>query len=748
MFNLRSAFLFLLPALWVAFSVQAGENDWMAWQEKFNRMQTEKSADEQKELEPKPENVDPREQTRPPQGSAAPQNQTLRIKDIEVTATLKDYPEVSVSSYRNQTREKCITCHDGIAEVSASHPREFGCTVCHGGNGDSVEKNDAHATLIFDPNAGTGKRNPSSLLVADKSCGQLFCHAGHSQPDRNHIQRVKKSMMATLAGVISGLRYQWSAQSTPTAKYGTHTVTDQDGQTPEEWGALPYLEALPLFSPREGREKPHLLGKIKAARVSRHVGDRLLRQKCFQCHLDSPGPPGEYRSQGCAACHFTYSQDGLYQGDDPTVSRTEKGHPAFHKMTALTPNFLCTQCHKATGSIPQPGLWEDSTNSQPFPGEGLIRQDIHFEKGFDCIDCHTQFDIMGDGNLYSKQNQAVEIRCETCHGGSDSLPATAEVTDPKDRVIRLSQHYNGWTNSVNDHMILSVRKRKLTNVKMQKETIITLGKKSGRTYRTPTIWGGKKAHVIPAHNKKLECSACHSQWVPQCQGCHSLLLNHSNTPLSANHKDSWRSPPALPRAITPVLMVGPRGKVVPMLSQPPRALTLSDEQGNPIAALAKNGDLRARYRDWAFTNPHGYSGSNLAYSVAPHSVGEKVRSCASCHLSPETLGLGEGDLLLGRKSSGKSDHLEPIFRSNIVKHNSSFAPDAKVNVRGEPLAGTSQTGARPFNQEEITRILRVGNCIPCHDSYSDPIYRNMKKSYAFEKKIAHRNLRNKILNRK
>ncbi|GJL79704.1 MAG: cytochrome c [Nitrospinaceae bacterium] len=680
------------------------------------------------------------------QKGAPPENPNLRIKDLEVTAILKDAPQVRVSSFRNQSREKCLTCHDGIEEVSASHPREFGCTVCHGGNGDSVQKTEAHATLIFDPSAGTGKRNPSSLAVVDKSCGQMFCHSGHSQPDRNHIQRVKKSMMATLAGVISGLRYQWAAQSTPDAKYGVYPIADEDGQIPEEWGAVPHLEALPLFSPQDGREQPRLLGKIQAARVSRHVGDRLLRQKCFQCHLDSPGAPGEFRSQGCAACHFTYSKDGLYQGEDPTLSRTETGHPAYHKMTALTPSLICTQCHKTTGSLSKPETGEDSSRSGLFPGKGLTRQDIHFEKGFDCIDCHTQFDIMGDGNLYSKQNQAVEIRCETCHGDSGSLPAAKEVTDPEDRVIRLSQHYNGWTNSVNDRMILSARNRKLTNVKIQNNKLITLGKKSGRAYRTPTIRGGKKAHVIPAHIKKLKCSACHSQWVPECRGCHSLLVS-SGSPKSGNQKDIL-SFTSSPEAISPALMVGPRGKVVPMLGQPSRKLTFIDEQGNPIAALAKNSDFRGQYREWAFTNPHGYSGSNTAYAVAPHSVGKKVRSCASCHLSPKTLGLGDGDLFFGRKPSGKDDQMKPLVRSDIVKHRSVFAPDAKVDVLGKPLAGTSQSGARPFNQKEIARILRVGNCIPCHDSYNDPIYRNIKKSYGFENKIAHHRLRNKILNKK
>jgi len=33
-----------------------------------------------------------------------------------------------------------------------------------------------------------------------------------------------------------------------------------------------------------------------------------------------------------------------------------------------------------------------------------------------CIDCHTSNDIHGDGNIYSKREQAVEIECTDCHG--------------------------------------------------------------------------------------------------------------------------------------------------------------------------------------------------------------------------------------------------------------------------------------------------------------------------------------------
>ena len=100
-------------------SVYAGEKDWTFWQERF---------------------------------SPSPQTTSV-VKEVHVTATLPDYPWVKVSGYKNRPVERCITCHDGISNVSSSHPPEFGCSVCHGGEPESLDKEQAHATLIYDPKA-------------------------------------------------------------------------------------------------------------------------------------------------------------------------------------------------------------------------------------------------------------------------------------------------------------------------------------------------------------------------------------------------------------------------------------------------------------------------------------------------------------------------------------------------------------------------------------------------------------------
>ena len=89
--------------------------------------------------------------------------------------------------------------------------------------------------------------------------------------------------------------------------------------------------------------------------------------------------------------------------------------------------------------------------------------DIHYEKGMECIDCHTQFDTMGDGNLYSKKHEQAEVRCQDCHGTYKEGIITTKITDPDDRVIRLGMVSPNYENKVGDEMVVTARGNKYTN---------------------------------------------------------------------------------------------------------------------------------------------------------------------------------------------------------------------------------------------------------------------------------------------
>ena len=108
----------------------------------------------------------------------------------------------------------------GIEDISPSHPAEaIGCVMCHGGDPLALDANRAHAGM-------NGGRNPGDLSVAQQACGQPQCHAGFSDPTRNHIERVDRSLQATYASAIAKVRFTFGAQPDDRARLGIAAVSD------------------------------------------------------------------------------------------------------------------------------------------------------------------------------------------------------------------------------------------------------------------------------------------------------------------------------------------------------------------------------------------------------------------------------------------------------------------------------------------------------------------------------------------
>jgi hypothetical protein len=80
----------------------------------------------------------------------------------------------------------------------------------------------------------------------------------------------------------------------------------------------------------------------------------------FTWFLGTNDQPGDYRSSGCASCHVVYANDrdprhsgayAQYGHDgttitaDPTIAKSEKGHPLQHTFTRSVPTSQCMICH-------------------------------------------------------------------------------------------------------------------------------------------------------------------------------------------------------------------------------------------------------------------------------------------------------------------------------------------------------------------------------------------------------------------
>ena len=111
-------------------------------------------------------------------------------------------------------------------------------------------------------------------------------------------------------------------------------------------------------------------------------------------------------------------------------------------------------------------------------------------------------------------------------------------------------------------------------------------------------------------------------------------------------------------------------------------------------------------------------------AIDPHTTQIKGRSCTDCHRSTKTIGLGEGTAWQDTTGTWQFD---PVYQDMETTAGKVPALDAFVTIDGIPLQKSFRSNMRPFNAEEINRILKVGKCLGCHTSIKDPIYNPFPK---------------------
>lgn len=390
--------------------------------------------------------------------------------------------------------ELCLTCHEGIEEISPSHPLEaFGCVRCHGGNALALDKALAHAGL-------RGGRNPSDFSVVEASCGGTDCHSGSIEAQRDHIHRAMTSVQATYAGAIAQVRRAFGAQPDALARFGVFAIRDD---------RVVSLRAVPELAQFD----PVALGDpLPVAKFA---------QTCLHCHLSAQPimQPYYYRGTGCAACHVLYGSDGLSRSGDPSISETEPGHPLVHRLTTAIPYTTCNTCHnrgnyslRQMAFLPRPDL---PLSGAPRPEDRLhdyyqpIGQFTKCEWELDCIDCHTSTEAMGDGDLHSSKLDIQYIQCKTCHGTLTEPPQTVTITDPNDVELRRAQLNGRYTLQVGDTVVLTERGEKLGAVRFVDGKLVQTLKISGQVLEVPLVMGSA-CQQKPDEQASRYCHACHA----------------------------------------------------------------------------------------------------------------------------------------------------------------------------------------------------------------------------------------------
>ncbi len=279
-------------------------------------------------------------------------------------------PELQGVDLMSQSRDEalaksqgCVSCHENVTDMHRKPTIYLGCTDCHGGNADVMEKELAHVqphlrdawprsanpirsyTLLNHENPAFVRFvNPGDLRVAHLSCGMAGCHT-------QETLQVRKSMMTHGCMLWGAALYNNGAVPQKWPRYGEaysmngtplrlQTVPPPSEDEMAKEGVLPFLDPLPRFEitqpgnilrifERGGRfvlnpgipealEEP---GRPRARLSNRGLGTGnrtdpvfigLQKTRLLDPTLNFLGTndhPGDYRSSGCTACHVIYAND-------------------------------------------------------------------------------------------------------------------------------------------------------------------------------------------------------------------------------------------------------------------------------------------------------------------------------------------------------------------------------------------------------------------------------------------------------
>ena len=288
----------------------------------------------------------------------------------------------------------CVKCHDGIEDM---HPEaELSCVDCHGGDPTARSKFQAHVqpqskatgdesvAPLDDDLAWRRFKNPMDLRVVDRTCSQ--CH-------EDMVEHLASSLHGTTAGHLSDGYYEVGLLKEKGSIYSIFENFKPETDASTVDGLVPV---------------PGFRDNLPEDELATHFTD-LVRKECMQCHLYSEGRAvrgrvgfdGDYRGEGCAACHVAYSLDGLSESADAKARRTEPGHPRVHAMTSAPTTETCTSCHYGDASIglafrglsqlppgapggPEvPGTTDELLNRQFYLQDAeTCPPDVHHERGF------------------------------------------------------------------------------------------------------------------------------------------------------------------------------------------------------------------------------------------------------------------------------------------------------------------------------------------------------------------------------
>lgn len=304
--------------------------------------------------------------------------------------------------------------------------------------------------------------------------------------------------------------------------------------------------------------------------------------------------------------------------------------------------------------------------------------DIHLERGMQCVDCHFRQDAHGNGILYNEPRAAIEIGCIDCHGTirekatlvTSGFAAGFSVKDGKfDQGKGRNLATIRFRTLEGDRQFLFQRIR--TDTKRKDEQGNEIALKAGDVVQNSIVVPGRWWRVkqtadtinpnaphaedysvksryaktmrtdnatwgdVPADDKQLAhrdsnmtCFACHSSWVTSCFGCHLSMQANRKMPNRHNEGDNSRNFTTYNYQVLrdDVFMLGRDGTVTGSRIAPVRS-------SSAVLVSSQNQNREWIYSQQQTVSAEGFSGQTFNTHV-PHTVrATETKGCSDCHVS-------------------------------------------------------------------------------------------------------------------
>lgn len=551
----------------------------------------------------------------------------------------------------DKVTESCFDCHQQFEGFTDYHnPQLIGCTSCHLGNKHQREKVKAHHGMVL---------IPGNLKDAANTCGK--CH-------KDQLHKIESSLMTTNSGLVAVNKFVFGESNHPNGSYHINNIN---------------------FSPAE----------------------KHLRDLCANCHLgtskESYGPIHQKsRGGGCNACHLNYTDKNLKELEAYQNSQKKKLPNSHPDINLKISNNHCFGCHSRSSRIATSyeGWSEtllkkhEAINKKEFrvldDQRVFSKQipDVHHNKGMLCIDCHSSHEVMGDGNHYTHQEDAVSIQCIDCH--FSELPKTTTVEKMDAESIKIASLRN--FDLKNKKIVLKEKSgQPMVNTFLdEKNNAFMISKKDGKVHllsKPSASCQNDKVH------SNLTCSSCHTSWAPKCIGCHNQFNKNDKMGFDLLDKKyvkgQWVEYVYEFSVSQPSLGVRERGNQKEIKPAVP----------GMIMTIDKGSYVNKSGTDMVF--------HRLFAPNAPHTTNKKGRSCISCHLNSYVLGYGSGVMNLSKKGIFS---FQPFYTLN---ENDNLPEDAWIPFLSHlsvTKSYSTRTDFRPFNLKEQRQLLKVGACLTCH----------------------------------